>query len=298
VRAASSFAFSRHIKVGTMASISDDVTDIKVKMQDFRASLEETKPLFGVSEEELTNCISRGIIPYSNSIASIMDLGRTDVSTVRDGVSQSLVTLLHGPPGSGKTALAARLAIDSEFPYIKLVTPHDMIGMSEAMKVSQLDKVFRDADKSPLSIVVIDNIEGLLDWVPIGPRFSNTVLSALKNVLSSEPPKGRRRLVFCTTSERSALANMQLIRYFSGQIAIPNVNSLDELVSVLRQTGTFADRDIQRVRMGLSETIGGEDIGVGIKAVLIALERSRQSSDPPERFLDLVGEAIAQRDSL
>jgi vesicle-fusing ATPase len=298
VRAASSFAFSRHIKVGTMASISDDVTDIKVKMQDFRAALEETKPLFGVSEEELTNCISRGIIPYSNSIASIMDLGRTDVSTVRDGVSQSLVTLLHGPPGSGKTALAARLAIDSEFPYIKLVTPHDMIGMSEATKVSQLDKVFRDADKSPLSIVVIDNIEGLLDWVPIGPRFSNTVLSALKNVLSSEPPKGRRRLVFCTTSERSALANMQLIRYFSGQIAIPNVNSLDELVSVLRQTGTFADRDIQRVRMGLSETIGGEDIGVGIKAVLIALERSRQSSDPPERFLDLVGEAIAQRDSL
>ena len=35
VRAASSFAFSRHIKVGTMAQLSDDVENLKVNRDDF-----------------------------------------------------------------------------------------------------------------------------------------------------------------------------------------------------------------------------------------------------------------------
>jgi len=81
------------------------------------------------------------------------------------------------------------MSIDSEFPFIKLISPEDMVGFSEMQKVQQLDKTFRDAYKSPLSIIVIDNIELLVDWVPIGPRFSNSVLVALKVLLGKQPPK-------------------------------------------------------------------------------------------------------------
>lgn len=49
IKAASSFAFSRHTKVGTMASIGPDVEDMKVNRQDFLSALDEVKPLFGVS---------------------------------------------------------------------------------------------------------------------------------------------------------------------------------------------------------------------------------------------------------
>jgi vesicle-fusing ATPase len=56
-------------------------------------------------------------------------------------------------------------------------------------KVQQLDKIFRDAYKSTLSCIVIDNVEMLVDWVPIGPRFSNSVLVALKVLLDKQPPK-------------------------------------------------------------------------------------------------------------
>ena len=37
-------------------------------------------------------------------------------------------------------------------------------------------KVFDDAHKSPLSMVVLDDLERLLEYVRIGPRFSNLVL--------------------------------------------------------------------------------------------------------------------------
>jgi vesicle-fusing ATPase len=50
IKAASSFAFSRHIKVGTMAAINPDVENMKVSRADFFSALEEVKPLFGVAE--------------------------------------------------------------------------------------------------------------------------------------------------------------------------------------------------------------------------------------------------------
>jgi hypothetical protein len=36
--------------------------------------------------------------------------------------------------------------------------------------------VFEDAYRSPLSVIILDDIERLLEYVPIGPRFSNTIL--------------------------------------------------------------------------------------------------------------------------
>ncbi|KAF2436294.1 AAA-domain-containing protein [Tothia fuscella] len=297
VRAASSFAFSRHIKVGTVAGIADDVVDIKVKRQDFLVALEETKPLFGVAEEEFEECTRGGLIKFSPGIDSILDVGEADIRAVREPNSAELLTtLLHGPPGSGKTALAATLALGSEFPYIKLISPKNMIGMNDAMKVQQLDKIFRDADKSVLSVVVIDDIEGLLDWVPIGPRFSNTVLSALRNWLAKVPPKGRRRLVLATTSERSVLEQLGLLRQFTGQIAVPNVNSHDDLAAVLRESGVFTDKQaIKRILAELQDTTGESEVGVGIKRILDAVTRAKQSRDAPGRFAEIVAEYVVER---
>jgi vesicle-fusing ATPase len=191
VKAASSFAFSRHIKVGTMAAINPDVEDMKVNRQDFLNALDEVKPLFGVAEEELGKRIRGGIMHFSDFIDDILEEGRLYINQVRkpDDSTPILSVALHGPPGSGKTALAAKMAMDSGFPFIKLVSPEDMVGFSDMQKVQQLDKTFRDAYKSPLSVIVIDNIEMLLDWVALGSRFSLTVLVALKVLLAKEPPK-------------------------------------------------------------------------------------------------------------
>lgn len=46
-----------------------------------------------------------------------------------------------GPPHSGKTALAAKIAEDSEFPFIKICSPDKMIGHSEISKCQAIKKV-------------------------------------------------------------------------------------------------------------------------------------------------------------
>lgn len=49
-------------------------------------------------------------------------------------------------------------------------------------KASQVLKVFDDAYKSPLSVVILDDIERLIEYVGIGPRFSNTVLQVRRQL--------------------------------------------------------------------------------------------------------------------
>jgi vesicle-fusing ATPase len=177
------------VKVGTVAGVSDDIENMKVNRSDFMKALEEVKPAFGVSEEELETAMSAGILHFSPYIENILKDGRLFVDFVRTSQTNSLLSvLLHGPPGSGKTALAARIAKDSGFPFIKLVSAENMVGFSEMAKIQYLNKVFTDAYKSPQNIVVVDNIERIIEWVPIGPRFSNPVLQALMVLLTKQPP--------------------------------------------------------------------------------------------------------------
>eukprot|EP00894_Picocystis_sp_ML_P004455 jgi/Pico_ML_1/54972/g101.t1 len=46
-----------------------------------------------------------------------------------------------------------------------------MVGFSEVAKCNHIARVFDDAYKSNLSFIVLDDIERLLEYVSIGPRF-------------------------------------------------------------------------------------------------------------------------------
>ena len=293
VRSATSFALNRHVKVGTMAGVSDDVQEITVQRSDFDHAFEEVKPAFGVSEDELQSCLIGGIIRFSPFIDNILDEGRLIVQQVQAPDSTSLFSaILHGPPGSGKTALAAKMALDSGYPFVKLCTPNNMVGFNEPMKIEHMRKIFDDAYKSPLSVVVIDNIERILEWVPIGPRFSNAVLQALLVLLKKQPPAGRRLLILATTTERSVLQQLDLFTAFDSDIAVPNVGSYDELAHILMETRAFKDpsRPVQELR----DIIKGESVGVGIKKILLGIETAKQDRDMAGRFANVIARARAQ----
>jgi vesicle-fusing ATPase len=184
---------------------------LKVNRDDFMHALDEVKPAFGVSEEELQQVIQNGIIHFDKNIdvrhvfpiklskrrflLIIKDTcilagssqGWTAVcgasATVRkDAARQSTraryitlfrnlclmcgvlttIELFLGPPAAGKTALAASIAVASDFPFIKLISAENMIGFSESQKIAYLNKIFSDSYKSRLSIVVVDNIERII----------------------------------------------------------------------------------------------------------------------------------------
>ena len=90
-----------------------------------------------------------------------------------------MTILLEGDSRSGKPALASKIALESDFSYVKLISPEDFVGAFDHDKVRQIEQIFKDAYKSNLSLIILDDIERLIDYIDMGPRFSNVVLQAL-----------------------------------------------------------------------------------------------------------------------
>ncbi|KZT05630.1 AAA-domain-containing protein [Laetiporus sulphureus 93-53] len=299
VKSATSFAFSRHVKVGTLAGISDDIENLRVSREDFMNALEEVQPAYGVAKEELEQVVQNGIIHYSQVVDDILRSGKLFVDQVRTSTRTPLVSiLLHGPPGAGKTALAATIAQASQYPFMKLLSPDDMVGFSEAMKVAAINKTFSDSYKSPLSVIVVDNLERLLDFTPIGPRFSNSVLQALMVLFGRRPPKGRRLFIIATSSLRPVLTDLGLSEAFDSELRVPPISSLRAVEHVLDELELFPSTEERRktIRMleqagfGSSETDEDETmskLNIGIKKLLSTAEMARQE---PEA----IGERLTQ----
>ncbi|KAF8897858.1 P-loop containing nucleoside triphosphate hydrolase protein [Infundibulicybe gibba] len=289
IKSATSFAFNRHVKVGTMAGISEDVENLRVNRSDFMHALDEVHPAFGVSEEELEQVIQNGIIHFSSVVDELLQSGKLFVEQVRSSTRTPLVSVLfHGPPGTGKTALSVSIAMASEFPFIKLISPDRMVGFSESQKVAAITKVFADSYKSPLSIVVVDNIERLIDWTPMGARFSNSVLQTLLVLLGRRPPKGRRLLIIATSSLRSVLTDLGLSETFDSELYVPPISDLTALKYIVDEVELFPSQNESNQAIHMlreagfpltSEDDSSSRLQIGIKKLLSVIEMARQEPD-------------------
>nr|XP_006199322.1 vesicle-fusing ATPase isoform X2 [Vicugna pacos] len=291
VRAAQSTAMNRHIKASTKVEVDmEKAESLQVTRGDFLASLEnDIKPAFGTNQEDYASYIMNGIIKWGDPVTRVLEDGELLVQQTKNSDRTPLVSvLLEGPPHSGKTALAAKIAEESNFPFIKICSPDKMIGFSETAKCQAMKKIFDDAYKSQLSCVVVDDIERLLDYVPIGPRFSNLVLQALLVLLKKAPPQGRKLLIIGTTSRKDVLQEMEMLNAFSTTIHVPNIATGEQLLEALELLGNFKDKE----RTTIAQQVKGKKVWIGIKKLLMLIEMSLQM-DPEYRvrkFLALLRE--------
>uniref|UniRef100_A0A4W4GFT9 Vesicle-fusing ATPase n=1 Tax=Electrophorus electricus TaxID=8005 RepID=A0A4W4GFT9_ELEEL len=263
VRAAQSTAMNRHIKASTQVEVDNEkAQSLQVGRSDFWASLEnDIKPAFGTNQEDYSSYILNGIVKWSNAVSDILGDGELLVQQTKNSERTPLVTaLLEGPPHSGKTALAAQIAEDSQFPFIKICSPDKMIGFSETAKCQAIKKVLDPSHENPS------------DFVPIGPRFSNSVLQALLVLLKKAPPRGRKLLILGTTSRKDVLQEMGMLDAFSTSIHIPNIARGEHLMEALELLGGFQEEE----RAHIAKAVKCKAVWIGIKKLQMLIEMSLQ----------------------
>lgn len=164
VRAATAHALSRGTDGKTfhaMANFKPEIT-----LEDFTLALNEVKPKFGAPSDQLSLYYKNGLIPYSKSFTDVREALVRVIEQVRSNEKTPLMSvLLHGERGAGKTALATYCAVASEFPLVRLIKPAELIARAESAKCSHIYNVFEEAHRSPLSIIILDDIERLIDYV-------------------------------------------------------------------------------------------------------------------------------------
>ncbi|TKY59271.1 Vesicle-fusing ATPase [Spatholobus suberectus] len=252
VKSAVSYALNRQLSLDDLTKPVEE-ENIKVTMDDFLNALQEVIPAFGASTDDLERCRLHGMVDCGDRHKHIYQRAMLLVEQVKVSRGSPLVTcLLEGSSGSGKTALAATVGIDSDFPYVKIVSAESMIGLHESTKCAQIIKVFEDAYKSPLSVIILDDIERLLEYVAIGPRFSNLISQTLLVLLKRLPPKGKKLMVIGTTSELGFLDSIGFCDTFSVTYHVPTLNTKDAK-KVLEQLNVFSDEDIDSAAEALND---------------------------------------------
>ncbi|KAL6261044.1 hypothetical protein P5V15_008570 [Pogonomyrmex californicus] len=275
VRAAQSTAMNRLIKASSKVEVDPAAMEkLMVTKGDFFHALEhDIKPAFGTSAETLCQLLTRGIINWGRPVAEILADGSLCIQQARATEGSGLVSvLLEGPPNSGKTALAAQIAKNSDFPFVKVCTPEDMVGFIESAKCLSIRKVFDDAYRSQLSCILVDNIERLLDYGPIGPRYSNLTLQALLVLLKKSPPPGRKLLILCTSSRKQVLEDLELLSAFNTILHVPNLSTPDHLLNVLEEVDLFTKHEM----VSLHAKLQGKRVFIGIKKLLCLIDMARQ----------------------
>ena len=294
VKSAASFAFNRHVKVGTMASVSKDIVDLKVHMEDFERALSEVHAAFGRSDGDFENCALYGLIPFSPILNDSLYLGSLMIKQLKSIQSNSRVLslLLYGDAGTGKTSIACEIAKMSDFPFFKVISPETLVGHSEMGKASVINKIFDDAHKSPLSVIVVDCIEKIMEFVPLGPRFSNLIYQSLSVLIKKVPQKGRRLFVIVTSSNRNLLEDMDLCNIFDKEICIPPILNTQELIIVLDSLQIFSKHQIIQIENIIRER--NINLKIGVKKLINLVEMSGQEpvEDRVSVFIDLLMSAL------
>ena len=275
-------------------------------MEDFLRAVENTRPAFGSKDEEMKGFYEKyGVQPFSREGHAIVSTLQKFTRQVRDSDATPLLSvLLQGAPGSGKSAIASKYAVESGFPFVKRIGGDTVVGYSESAKAAHIVKVFSDAYRSPVSIIILDDIERLLEYVDLGPRFSNVVLQVRRRahgdvhsrnvghhwtyvypnarapqtllvVIKRPPPtptgcSQRKLFVIGTTSQPRAMEALGLDSVFSVCLDVPLLQTTDEVRAVLASFCTMDAGDAERAADLIKTPIA-------IKRLLLGIDMARQA---------------------
>lgn len=299
INSATSFALNRHIKVGSGVEVTKDASSMKVTRDDFMRAMEEVHAAYGVDEDEFSSCGQENVLLYSEEVRNLVEQASLVIRQASVSTRTTLSgILLHGANGSGKTALCAKLATESNYPFVKLLSTHTLVGLSEPAKIAAISKLFLDAYKSQQSLIVVDDLEDIIEYVSIGPRFSTSLLQTLRNFFKKAPPEGRRLVIVATSRNKRLMDQLGLSQHFRTSLHVPNVCHVDDLQTIIYRNQSLTANDQAGILEKASHLSSrGGAFSIPIKTLQTLLEVAAQDPEnATSRFMDdfqhyLIGES-------
>ena len=241
-----------------------DEEDIVVSGQDFERAVGEVTPHHGAQRSQLDALRPFGMLPRGADFEALRAAAASFVGQVASGRAARVCLLLEGERGVGKSALAASLAAEADIPLVTVATPDSIASQASnsGEGVAQaLSALFDTAARSKGAVVLLDDLERLVQFSPVGPAYNNAALQALFAKLEAPADtEGKGLLVLATTSQREAMEQLGLLDAFDATLTVPPLQT-QNMLEVMHEMRCFNAGDAREA----AALLGGE---VPIKRLL------------------------------
>jgi len=259
VKSATSFAMNERIKIDNLKQ-AIDVNNLMVTRQHLMMALQEVRPAFGIQEDVLEKLCPRGLVDFSDMFVEKRKHMELFLDSLRNDGRTSLMSFcISGPSGCGLTAFASSIAKYGGFSFVRVIQAKQFIGRNEDSSCGEILSIFEDAYKSDLSAIIIDDIDMIVEFSPIGPRYSNKMLQAMLVLLKTPPPKGRKLAIFTVTSQRESMQMIGLdSRFFYEEVYLNPLTRISDVFAVaekvLSTKPLFSEEDLAEADQFLERT--------------------------------------------
>lgn len=285
--------------------IDGTIKPIKVSMNHFEKAMNDIIPAFGskeigFSDDDMTLTeLKQELISWSDDCDILLNDLSNHLNQFKMNTTSQLImtTLLHGDQGSGRTTISKFIALSGQFPFIKNLTAQAMAHLSSNAKIQRVIDTFEDSYKSPSSIIILDGIERLIDYIPLGHRFNVEMVNILSTYLIKSPPENCKLMILttCNTTTLPLLENLALT--FQSTFSLPNVNLTNYNIEPWKKIFNACDfksknidSDLMKIlTLHLSWNKNYEDYKpFSIKQWLFIIESLKQRSTISESLSDVI----------
>lgn len=242
VKSAVSFAIAKEVD---MKKLDKQILSENIKITNgcFDDAFRDIKPLFGNNTG-----VCNAVIPYNEEYRLLLEDLTKRIDAFKNSNKSRINIVISGRKGSGKTSLAQHLSKIIGYPFVKYIDNDAYIGKHELERVSVLKNIYFDIDKVRHTVVIIDDIERLLNYVGYGTIFSNHILQTLIMFLNKKITPQHKLCVICTTSEYEFLQRVDVLKHFDICSEVPLVNTIEDIA-------TFHKGDTSAISFDFPEAI-------------------------------------------
>ena len=201
IRCATSYAISREISLDTTTTEKD--TNPVVTMTDMERAIFETIPALGKSNDMYSRIVKK----IDDSIFNQQTLEK--VAEILTNIKQNKVfsILIVGKIQSCKTYLSCYIANLLGFSQVQMVCP--------SFSKVDISDVVGKCKTTTDSCLIVDDLEGILQWCDQGNVYDNTSLQAVRNACKIFINEDQRMVVVSNTSNIEMARRLNLDRIFS-----------------------------------------------------------------------------------
>ena len=105
--------------------------------------------------------------------------------------------------------------------YARIISPTSLIGKTDLEKIHLIYETFDNAGKSEFSVILIDNLERLIEWCPIGSLLNNQILQTLLTMIRRQIKSVCKSAVIMTCYDFGLLKKLEIDTLFDLPCYLP-----------------------------------------------------------------------------